>query len=131
MMLSQLSPILLFTVVGGLLCFPSSYASAQQESIDALRQLALEQLGPDRLGAGYAALINFAVNPDISAATFYIDVDGADNPTLNVFRLPLRHVFKPTNHTWRPFVQANFAYQAFDASLDVLEGESIDLTYRT
>jgi hypothetical protein len=40
-------------------------------------------------GAGYAAMVNFAVVPDISTATYHIDTNTADDPTLRESRLPL------------------------------------------
>ena len=47
--------------------------SGLDEIIDAVRRRAIQQAGPDRLGAGYAAMMNFAATPDISSATYYID----------------------------------------------------------
>jgi hypothetical protein len=131
-MLTRIEPLRLFTVVASLCLFLPVHGEAQQDVIDAIRQAALD-LQPERLGASYAAMINFAVNPDISTATFYIEADDVDNPTLSVYRLPLRYVFKSANHAWRPFVQANFDYQTIDTHFDDMpvQGESIDLTYRT
>lgn len=136
-MLSQTLQFFLFTVIGSTLLFSPVYAQTLQELIDQLRQQAADQLGPDRQGAFYAAEINFAVNPDISTATFYIEgpssegLPSIDDPTLKAFRLPLRHVFKLANHTWRPLVQATFAYQTLDTAINIIEDNSIDVAYRT
>lgn len=63
--------------VGGWLMVMSPFLvlaqSGLDETIDAVRRQAIQQAGPDRLGAGYAAMMNFAATPDISSATYYID----------------------------------------------------------
>ena len=122
---------LLRSCVCGLLFFSAIQVSAQQEVIDQIREQTLREGGPDRLGAGYAALINFAVNPDISAATYNIKVEGVRDPSISAYRLPLRYVFTLDNVDWRPLVQANFAYLTQDAGFDIDTGDSIDAKWRT
>ena len=138
-MLSRLSRIFRFMLIGCLLLLPPVQAQTQQEVIDDLRQRALDTFGGNRQGASYASMINFAVNPDISTATFFLEESvGVNDLTLWVFRVPLRHVFKLANHAWRPVVQANFAYQTFSVDFDLSDlapdfpdEESIDATWRT
>jgi hypothetical protein len=101
---------ILHSCVCSLVLFSAIHVRAQQEAIDEIRDNALREGGPERLGAGYAALVNFAVNPDISAATHNIKVEGVRDPSISAYRLPLRYVFTLDNGAWRPQVQANFAY---------------------
>ena len=103
----------------------------REQLISDLRDEALETLGPDRLGAGYAALINFTVNPDISTATYYTDVEDAEDPTLTVYRVPLRYVFRSEDRNWHPLVQANLGYQTLSADFDIDTEESIEADWRT
>ena len=79
-----------------LIILNASYTDAQQEIIDEIREYARQKVGPNRLGVGYAAMINFAVNPDISTATYKIQVDSIDDPYLKEYRLPLRHDLRTT-----------------------------------
>lgn len=72
-----------------------------------------------KLGGGYAAIINFAENPDITTARYYIDDPRGDDPTLRVVRLGGRHEFKLQNHNWVPFVQVIVPYQTLDAGLTI------------
>jgi hypothetical protein len=111
---------------------PAHSQTATDELIDQLRRDALENLNPDSLGAGYAAMLSLAVSPDISAATFYPDPGaGIDDTRLKVFKLPIRHVFNREGEGVRPFVQGLFAYQTLDAEFNVLIDESIRSDWRT
>lgn len=101
----------------------SAESLAQSNPIDDIRDVILENLSPGVLGAGYSAMVNFAASPDISAAIFYPD---EDDSTLNVYKLPYRHVFNHDSKGWRPFVQALVSYQVLEAGFDLFEGESID-----
>lgn len=68
-----------------------------------------------RLGAGYAAMMNFATTPDISAAMYYIDSASANDPTLNVYKILLQHEFALEDRDWKPFVQASIGYLDYEA----------------
>ena len=98
--------------------------------IDRLRQDALQAFNAERFGAGYSAMINFAVVPDISTARYNIDSDEGDDPRLNVTRIPLRHVFKSDLRDWSPFIEVGLAYQTIKADFDILEGETISADWK-
>ncbi len=68
--------------LASLLLATAGAAAAQAPPVD-LRS----QVDGARLGAGYAQLIGLAATPDIAAASYTIDSD-ADEPTIDVFRLP-------------------------------------------
>lgn len=93
--------------------------------LDDVSDFVSARLGPDQVGASYAALINFAGNPDISTATYYIDsVQGAE-ATLNVGRFSFRHSFFEEGDEWRPFIQGLIPYEQLRYDLDV--GEKSDV----
>lgn len=119
-----------FIFVTVLLFFIANHVDAQQQIIDELREYAKQEIGPDRLGASYAAMINFAVNPDISTAVYNIQVDSADEPQLNEYRLPFRYVFKLDDNSWRPLIQLNLAYQSQKAGFGFLEDESVNAEWQ-
>ncbi|MCB1825812.1 MAG: Solitary outer membrane autotransporter beta-barrel domain [Candidatus Competibacteraceae bacterium] len=116
-------------IVGGWLLaitpFSAFAQSGLDEIIDQVRQQVIQQGGPDRLGAGYAAMMNFATAPDISAATYYVDSASADDPTINVYKIPLRHEFTLEGRDWKPFVQASFGYLDYEVKFNYLPQESI------
>jgi hypothetical protein len=115
-----------------LLSVEACSADSTNEYVQALRDSVRDAIRPEDLGAGYVALLNFAVNPDISAATYKIDGgDGrGDDFTLDVYRLPLCHVFTSENLSFRPFVAANFAYQTYGGNRIYLDDrDSIGTAY--
>ena len=95
--------------------------------LDDVSDFVSARLGPDQVGASYAALINFAGNPDIATATYYIDsVQGAE-ATLNVGRFSFRHSFFEEGDDWRPFIQGLVPYEQLRYDLDVGEkGDAAD-----
>jgi hypothetical protein len=111
--------------------FPALAQSGLDEIIDQIRRQAIQQAGPDRLGAGYAAMMNFAAAPDISSATYYIDDASANDPTLNVYKIPLRHEFTLEGRDWKPFVQASFGYLDYEATFDFLPQESVKADWKS
>lgn len=72
-----------------------------------------------QLGAAYAAMINFAENPDIATAHYYIEHPGDKDAILRVTRLGTEHEFHFENHDWVPFIQLHVPYQTFSASFDL------------
>ncbi len=84
------------------------------EIIDDIRGIAGDVLRSEEIGSAYAAMINFAGNPDVSTATYYIDGGLGEDATLNVFRASLRHEFGHPRDQWRPFVQVLLPYQTLE-----------------
>lgn len=107
-------------------------AQTLDELIDALREQAQADLDPAALGAGYAALIDFAVSPEISAASFSPDSSpGVSDESISVFRIPIRYVFSRDGSNLRPFIQATLAYETTEATFDLLPDERILAEWRT
>ena len=119
--------IVMGVAICGLALSDSLFAQSElEEVIEEVRRATEAELGPARLGSGYAAMINFAVAPEISTANYSVEDSLEDDPELQVTRVPLRHVFEPNARGWSPFIQGNLAYQTFDASFPFLEGEQIN-----
>lgn len=101
-----------------------------REAIDEVRAFAQEELGAQNIGSAYAAMINFAGNPDVSTATYYIDDPNAVDATLDVFRVGLRHEWGEKEDRWRPFVQALFPYQTLEYKEPLLGGDRVDVSWK-
>lgn len=111
----------------------SSSLSAQaipEELIEELRRVVTEAVDQESLGAGYAAMINFAVAPDISTANYDIDNGAGDKPELAVARIPARKVFSPFENGWTPFIQGNLTYQTLNAGFTVSDTDRIDSEWK-
>ena len=117
----------------GILCCVTMNAHAQvDDDVAELRRLVEETFDSVNLGAGYAALVDFAVSRDISSATFYPDeVEGVVDPKLHNIKLPFRFVFGEEGQGARPFLQGHLAYQTLDAEFDLLPGEKILSEWKT
>lgn len=107
--------------------------AALSDEIEAARKAVLDSFDPKRLGSGYAAIVSFAVSPQISAASFRPDSgsDDIDDPELDVYRIPLRFVFGDDDGSPRPFVQGVLAYQDLYAKLDTGLGGTLKSDWET
>ena len=73
------------------LCCSLAATAQADEQIDGIRQAAAEASDPAKIGAGYAAIMSFAVSPDISTATFYPDEGkGVVDPNMESNNPPTR-----------------------------------------
>jgi hypothetical protein len=114
------------------LCSPGLASAQSDDLIDAIRELARENFDPVKIGAGYAAMVDFAVSPDISSANFYPDAsDGVVDPSLKHFQFPLRFVFGDDESAPRPFLQAVVAHQTVESGFDYAPGEFIASEWET
>jgi hypothetical protein len=114
------------------LCLPGLASAQSDDLIDAIRELAKESFDPVKIGAGYAAIVDFAVSRDISSANFYPDAsEGIVDPELRHFQFPFRFVFGDDAQVRRPFLQGLFAYQTVASGFDYAPGEFIDSEWKT
>tara|TARA_R100000027_G_scaffold27499_1_gene19912 strand:- start:12870 stop:13865 length:996 start_codon:yes stop_codon:yes gene_type:complete len=104
-------------------------ATSETEIEDTIRDVreAIRQSGD--IGAGYAAILNFAGNPDVSTATYHVDDNVSDEPVINVFRGSLRHAIKNENSRWKPFVQAIFPYETLRYGEDYGDGNQVSVEW--
>lgn len=114
------------------LCF-STLASAQSDDlVEAIRELAKASFDPVKIGAGYAAMVDFAVSRDISSANFYPDVsDGVVDPSLHHLQFPFRFVFGDDDTVARPFLQGLVAHQTVESGFDYSPGEFVFSEWET
>ena len=109
----------------------ASPATAQTD-IDAIRDQLAEDLQGVHIGAGYAAIVDFAVSRDISSATFYPDdVSGVSDSELSSTKVPFRFTLGDDGATTKPFIQGHFAYQTLNADLEFLADELVRSEWRT
>lgn len=119
----------------GTLASAGSIAHAQSnvdDLVDEIRQMVAETLGPERQGAAYAAMVNFAVHPDISRAVYRVDSEGqnADEPEIKVTKLPLRLLPDVELAGVRPFFEVSLGYQTIDFAFETAPGERIDSEWK-
>lgn len=85
------------------------------------------------LGVGYAAMVDSALNPDVSAATYRpVNGTGVEDATLDVYRLPYHHDFFPDDGSAPGlFLEVIAAYQRLEAGLRIAPDSSIESSWTT
>ena len=113
-------------------CLPGIAAAQSDADIDRLTEPVRARADAESLSTAYAAIINFAVSPEISTATFYPETDETVvDPRLKATRFPYRKVFGTDGDVWRPLLQALAAYQEMDAGFQVTADDFIDTRWKT
>ncbi len=105
-----------------------------EDVIEDIREQVLADLDPAILGAGYAALVNFAVNKNISGATYKLDDaigEDGERSQIDVYRFPIRLIHQTEWQGLQVFAQGAFAYQTFTAVIPLFTDEQIDAEWRT
>lgn len=114
------------------LCASGPAFAQSDDLVDAIRDIAKETFDPVKIGAGYAAMVDFAVSRDISSANFYPDAsDGVVDPSLKHFQFPFRFVFGDDASIARPFLQGLVAHQTVQSGFDFAPGEFISSEWET
>ena len=110
---------------------PTADAQSDAGAIDEIRDELKQVLRDASVGAGYAALINFAMNPAISVAYYYVDSDSPtiDDPVLDVYRFPVRYKVDLGVDDWSGFIQPEAFYQTYDIEDRWAEAERINSRY--
>ena len=98
---------------------------AADNSLSAVRETVRQSIRSSDIGAGYAAIINFASEPAISSSTLWIDHGLSNSDELSVTKFPLRYEFDLDGRDWKPFVQATLAKLNLEQTYPVFEGEKI------
>ncbi|MDF7823768.1 Solitary outer membrane autotransporter beta-barrel domain [Pontiellaceae bacterium B12227] len=83
----------------------------------------------ENIAGAYASIINFATEPDISAAKLKIDADLPEEDELRIVKFPLRKEFTLDNRQWKPVIQGTLSRLELRSSLPAFAGETIDGTW--
>jgi len=127
-----LSGALLFFFLSGQRAagFTVDFSNPFERIVDGILDFANEQLGPNDVGSAYAALINFAGNPDVSASSYNIDTGERSSARLDVFRASFRiPSWTENSHGWKPFVQGMVPYQTLKYRADLREEGGAELEW--
>ena len=106
----------IFPLASLFLLTPTPAIAFTDEEIKTARDLVAQQELGTQTGAGYAQLIGFVSDPDISGITLEDENDG----TLDIFKLPLQHRVQD-REDWSLFVRGGFSYATLSED-EVLRG---------
>lgn len=106
----------IFPLASLCLLTPTPANAFTDEEIEVARDLVAQQARGTQTGAGYAQLIGFVSDPDISGITLKDENEG----TLDIFKLPLQHRVQD-REDWSLFVRGGFSYATL-AEDEILQG---------
>jgi hypothetical protein len=106
---------------------PSFAQDALEDAINAAREQVKADLRNSKIGAGYAQMLNFFVDPSISASR--LDADADDNTRYDVFKLPLQYEFPANDGGWQLVVRGTLSHASAENEFSLVEGEIIDGTW--
>ncbi len=118
----RLNPLLLTLVT---LAFAAIPLQAQENLADA-RELLKDELRNSEIGAGYAQMLNFFIDPSISASILEAD----DGTEYDVFKVPLQYEIPLNDRGWQLAVRGTFSHAEADNTFSLVEGETIDGTWK-
>jgi len=96
----------------------ASISISAQTNIDSI-------IRSENLAGGYAAMINFAAEPDISAAKLRIEEPNGPDDTLRVLKFPLRHEFQLEDKSWNPIIQSTLSRFTLEATVPISSTEDL------
>lgn len=87
--------------------------SKAQPDLDDLRDQLSRDVSNSSVGAGYAQLLNFFIEPDISASILE-----ADDTEYDVFKVPLQYERDLTSDGWRLLLRATLSHASAETQFD-------------
>lgn len=93
-----------------------------QDGIDDARELLKNELRNSEIGAGYAQMLNFFIDPSISASILESD----DGTEYDVLKVPLQYDIPINDGDWRLAVRGTLSHAQADNTFSLIEGETID-----
>ncbi len=86
------------------------------------RDQVARDLGDTNIGAGYAQMLNFFVDPSISASRLEAD----DGTEYDVFKLPLQYEIPVNDRGWQLAVRGTLSHATAENTFSIIDGETID-----
>jgi hypothetical protein len=93
-----------------------------QDDVGDIREQLKDELRNSDIGAGYAQMLNFFIDPSISASRLEAD-DGTD---YDVFKMPLQTELALNDRGWKLAVRGTLSSATAENPLQIIPGETID-----
>ena len=122
----KVSPLALSAVMA-VATTPLFAQNSIEDAINAAREQVKDDLRNSNIGAGYAQMLNFFVDPSISASR--LDADSEDGTRYDVYKLPLQYAFPANDGEWQLVVRGTLSHASAENKFSLIEGEVIDGTW--
>jgi len=103
----------------------SATSLAQDERLRDARNQLQNDLRNGDIGAGYAQMLNFFVDPSISASR----LDADDGVRYDVFKVPLQYEFPPAEGGWRIAVRGTLSHASAEDNFRLFQDEVVKGTW--
>jgi len=113
-----------YWLIVALLCYvPTGLAQSDslEDLIEEQRQLLQEEVSNSSIGAGYAQMLNFFIEPSISASR--LDTEDAD---YDIFKLPMQYEISGADGAPDILLRATLSSAKAEETFSLIEGETID-----
>jgi len=103
-------------------------AALSQGEIDYLRNDLKKTVDHSGIGSGYTHILNFFIEPDISASTY--DVDDDENSQLNIYKFPLQKRYPLNDKGLDIAFRGVASYATLDMDHSILEDNIVDSQWK-
>ena len=117
MRLAALLPVLFVVLL--------SVSAEAQDDVEDIREQLKNELRSSDIGAGYAQMLNFFIDPSISASRLEAD-DGTD---YDVFKVPLQTEFPLNDRGWEIAIRGTLSHARAENLFEIFDGETIEGTW--
>lgn len=122
-----MSRLKLYLILG--LCIAMTNAQALTlDETDELRAVLKDNINHANIGAGYAHMLNFFIQPDISSSHF--DVDDGSGSEFDLHKFPFQKSFAINDQGWDAIVRGTLSYGAAKNKAMVFNDEVINAKWR-
>ncbi len=113
----------LCSIIGLYLVMMNAQALTQDE-IDEIRDQLKDNINHSNIGASYAHLLNFFVEPDISSSYFEVDDDAGTK--FDLYKFPFQKTFPINDQGWETALRGTLSYATAKQKAQFLPDEIID-----
>ena len=112
-----------YSILGFYLAMGSAQALTQDE-IDTARDVLKDNINHSNVGASYAHMLNFFIEPDISSSSF--EVDDEAGTKFDLYKFPFQKSFSINDQGWEAAVRGTVSYATADQKANIFSNEIID-----
>jgi hypothetical protein len=106
----------------------NAHAALSEREIDSKRNQLRENILSSDIGSGYAHILTFFIESDISASTY--DVEDEDDTRLNIYKLPMQKDFEINEEGWKVALRGVVGYATLKSRQNVLDDIFVDSKWK-
>lgn len=109
-------------------CTTSANAALSEQEINTKRTELKNNVTKSTLGSGYAHIITFFIQPDVSASTY--NVHDEYNTQFDIYKIPLQKTFRLNTDGWEIALRGVVGYATLEDSMTIISDTSVDSKWK-